>query len=270
MTLLSSTDFLELGHKRFEKVSEEQCSDKELNGNTLLSRTPGTWEVSAVILDSNSEYNASREFLNMLKTKLSPFSNYCVWSFDEARNCQFDSPRVFANSWENFAKSNNRTTKLRHEYFNIFDPKGRFYHIQSSDDDLFYDETLTYPGCWFDIHLPFIQCVRAIEIIQKIAPEYERGNEDRIELSFRWKGLANRRVASWLCKESFFDLKYKAYQDDKTVNFSLTRGDKLSELFPLIRAHLLPLYNLFEGFEPEWERIEHAIEKYFPEQSQKP
>ena len=265
MTTLGSNEFLDLGQKRFKEVCEEELSHHGSNGKKPYPFPRGTWEAAACIPTIKQQYRADEKFLKLVKHSLSQASYDKIWSFEDAKKCRYESPRVYSSTWENFAVNNYTDTELRYQYFNIFDPKGKFYHGRSSDDDLILDRKLNNRGECFDVHLPFVQCVQAIKTILKLAEIFEVGEKDYIEFSFRWIGLRNRTTASWLCEESFFPVTKKAYQDDITVTFQVARVVKLSDVFTPVRRELMPVYNLFEGFSLDEERADTAINRYFRE-----
>lgn len=261
----SSEKFLEIGFNRFQEVSDEEVLLATLNTNPQYPRTRGTWEVAAVIGDLESKLLPNQVFLNLVKPIVSDIRKPQIWSFDVIRSCKYEPPRVFSKRWENYALRHCQDARLRYEYFNIYDPKGQFYHIRSADDDLFIGKEARQPGQGFDVHLPFVLCLRAIETIQKIAKIYEIGERESIELSCRWRGLKGRKVVSWVLNERFFSSERKAYQDEKTVSFSFSYTDSLSRLITKVSTELLPVYHLFEGFEPGEERIQKAVNEYFDE-----
>ena len=265
MTTLRSNEFLDLGKKRFKEVCEEELSRNEYNGQKPYSFARGTWEVVACIPAIKQQYRADEKFLNIVKPLLFEPGYDEIWSFEDAKMCRYERPRVYSNTWENFAVNNYRDTELRYQYFNIFDPNGKFYHGRSSDDDLIFDRESKKPLECFDVHLPFVQCVQAIKTILKLAEIFEVGERDIIEFSFRWIGLRNRTTASWLCKERFFPVTKKANQDDITVTFHVSSVDKLSDVFTLVRHELMPVYNLFDGFILDEKRADKAINWYFRE-----
>ena len=176
------------------------------NANPKYPRTLGTWEVVAVIGDLDSKLLPNQAYLDLIKPIVFDIRTPQIWSFDDIRNCEYERPRVFSKRWENYALRFCHEACLRYEHFNLYDPKGQFYHIRSADDDLFIGKESRQPGRGFDVHLPFILCVRAIETKQKIAKIYEIEEGQSIELSFRWRGLKGRKVVSWALNERFFPL----------------------------------------------------------------
>ena len=263
MTSLSSEKFLDLGQERYENVSSERTSGNRPNHQTEYSIARGTWEAAAVIRTSNTFPRANDTFLRSIKDILFNFDGPMIWSFERAKKCDYDPPRVYSNTWENFAVNHCDATKQRYEYFNIYDPSGKFYHMRSADDDLYLGQESGERCDGFDIHLPFVHCVQAANMILEISKVYEPQEGKCIEFSFRWKGLSNRKLASWLCEESYFSMDKKAYQDEITVSFSIDSEVDSSNLHAMVLDNLLPVYNLFEGFEPNWDRVNIAIEKYF-------
>lgn len=266
MKTMSSVEYLALGKERFAEVSEEKKSRCRQNGETVYPVTLGTWEVASVIRNTNNDLRANRKFLRETKSILNSFGFSHIWSFESAKKCSYEEPWVYSNRWENFAVNNDESTKNRQEYFNLFDPSGRFYHIRSSDDDVFFDSKSNGPNECFDIHLPVVHSLQAISAILKLSEMFTVDEDDRIDMVFRWGGLRNRTLSSWLCSESFFCLNGKSYQDEIEVKFSITKVDRLSELYPLVLSRLQPLYNLFEGFELDSERFDSALE-YFESRS---
>lgn len=260
MTSILSEDFLDLGHTRFVEVSEEQEALKLSNGGEPNSATKGKWEVAAVISTATSNWIANRTFLNLLKRELPDYGFSKIWSLEGVNGFDYIRPRVYSNRWENVAINDNEETKLRCEYFNIFDPKGKFYHLRSLDDDLYFDRETKSSGQCFDVHLPIVQCIQSIKTILKIAKNFELQEKDYIEISFRWRGLSNRELASWLLKESYFNLEYKAYQDGITITIFVNPNTELAKLHPKIHYLLLPVYRLFEGFEIDTERVNSAVQ----------
>lgn len=258
-----SQEFLEMGRKRYEKVSEEETSLARSRNLETYPKTRGTWEVAAIISTSNVKNFANREFLNSMKSIVFDIQSPKIWSFDHAKYCQYAPPRVYLERWENFAVNHCSDTNLTYEYFNIYDPTGKFYHIRSLDDDLYFGNESRKPSERFDIHLPFVLSTRAIDTILRLTKLFEVKERKCIEFSFRWKGLSNRKLASWLRRERYFNANHEAYQDDITVSFCIERAKKLSVLYSQIYCKLLPVYRLFNEFEPGSKRIEAAIADYF-------
>lgn len=258
-----SQEFRETGRMRSSEVSEEESSLAERNGLYGYSLAPGTWEAAAVISVSDTKHRANRAFLDTIKPIVFEVQSPEIWSFYNARNCEYCRPRVYLNKWENFAENCCSKTMCRYQYFNLYDPTGKFYHMRSLDEDLYLGPQTGKPGKRFVVDLPFVHCTQALNTILKLAEIFDLNEGECIESSFRWFGLRNRRLVSEGRWERDLDSERVAYQDNITVTLRIKRVEKLSELYPLMYSKLLPVYNLFGGFEPTKDHFDKIVKKYF-------
>ena len=240
---------LESGLMRVVDVLDDQ--------NSGLSEY-GSWEVAAVIHGSVARAYSGKSFSDVIRSSVNKSLLDTIWTLDESYPIQYGKPREFEDTLENFSIFEDRFNLVQHTYFNIFDPKGRFYHRRTLEDDLSTDNRTPRPGENFDIHLPYVNTLQAISTVIGFADKLTNGERSQINFAFRWNGLRKRKFVSWVHKERFFDIERTADLDTVSVEFDVQSDISKSKQDSLVFEMLRPLYENFVGHIPDPNRLKHA------------
>lgn len=226
---------LDTGRARFDSLVAER--------QLILPKT-GYWEVALIIRGPVPEQSPPT-FMRLVGATNPEYSGWPIWldssHFAEPAN----HPHVFAGGWEALVALPNG----RHTDFVQFDPKGRFYHLRALFDDLRLTNSSPTPGAALDMALPILDSTEAIAVGLAFAKAMGCPEDDcTLDFAFRWTGLKDRELTSWLYPERYISPGRKAYQDQITLTQSVPLSTPPSAIGGIVGSMLGPLYELFSGF----------------------
>lgn len=226
---------LDTGRARFDsRVAERRLT---------LPRT-GFWEVAMIIRGPVPEQSRPT-FMQLVGVTNPEYSGWPIWLDSSYFAEPADRPRVFERGWEALVALPNG----RHTDFVQFDPQGQFYHLRALFDDLSLTNHSPDPGTALDIALPIMDSTEAIAVGIAFAKAMDCAEDDcTLEFAFRWTGLKDRELTSWLYLERYISPGRKAFQDQITLTQSVPLSTPLSAIGGIVAAMLAPLYELFNGF----------------------
>ncbi|MFD1559627.1 helix-turn-helix domain-containing protein [Paraburkholderia silviterrae] len=230
------------GRERFTEVVAER---------SLTLPPTGFWEVS-MILDGEVPPQNLGKFMNLVSASNPEYTGWPVWFSSTSFQHAADRPHVYKDQWEALVVQFGR-----HIDFMQFDPKGAFYHLRALYDDMRSTNRSPEPGTAFDISMPVFDCAEAIAVGLAFAKAMGCDEDSvTLEFAFRWSGLRDRELTSWIIPGRYISPGRKAYQDEITLDQSVPLSTPPSAIGGLLTSMLQPLYGLFDGFSLSTKTIE--------------
>lgn len=237
----SLEDYLKECRSRFEQVSSER--------NIVLPEH-GSFEIALIIDEEVSGYSTDQQFLNLIGSSNPDYSGWPIWLDGRGFNSEM-RPYVYKNGWEAIM------ARLEAEWgsgidFLRMEPVGRFYQYRALEDDFAKvqgSSRAPQPLTSLDFTLPVTRTAEAIAVGIALAKAMgcER-EETTLCYSFRWSGLKDRELKSWISPSRIMIRELTAYQNEVTTYVKVPLDTSLSALSEYVNKAIQPLFGVFDGF----------------------
>lgn len=226
--------YLEESKERYSTVIEER-------GVQLPPH--GAWEVGLLLIGDIPAHSANQEFLNLLSASNPEYTGWPAWLDSRNFRDRTARPRVFDGIWEALIVALN--SDFRHIDFMRSDPKGRFYLREA-----FYEDVRDLePMKFFDFALPTRKVAEAIAAGIAFAKAMGCDPEKtQLAFGFRWTGLQERHLTSWIEPMRSISPRGPAYQDEVIAFVEVPLETPLSALGEFVNQAVKPLFEIFDGF----------------------
>jgi transcriptional regulator with XRE-family HTH domain len=145
-----------------------------------------------------------------------------------------------------------------HADYWLADPKGRMFLVRGYQEDST-DKFL--PGTVFDLTLPVWRVAECLLHAKRLAIELG-GEQARVDVAFEWGGLKGRTLTAWAEPMRMLFEGRSAKQDSVRTSIVAVAADINPATLPTLVSELtIPLYNIFDFFEPQRSLFVEEIEK---------
>jgi hypothetical protein len=250
--------FLEESALRFESIVSELEQPLPVHGS---------WEAVFAVKGVLKQYTPNPEFLNLISSSNPRYSGWPLWLDSRTLQIKGSRPRVIDNTWEAFIYAKGDISHQKSIDFWRAHTGGMFYHRRSFQDDFSHISSAPTPGTALDFVLPVLRVTEAIGIGQAIAKLMVEELENcEIEYIFRWRGLQDRMLVSWVDSARHLSYGRLAYQNEVKSEVTMPLDAPQSAIFQYVEEAVRPLFEVFDGFELATKIIEELANKVLTRQ----
>jgi hypothetical protein len=240
---------LDEGYNRFVAAMKEQRINLPQIG----------FREAAVVIDGDVPQQAATEsFLQKLFVAQPQHTGWPAWVDSRRFSRTHGHPYVFGGCWEALLVGLDQDEfMVPHLDFWRVDPQGVFYQLTALEDDLAVPAPRPQPGTQLDF---LLQISRVAEIIS-VALAFARSMgcdpmKASLALSFRWQGLKDRQLTSWVQPLRIVRPPGPARQDEVITTVTVPLDTPRSAIGSHVITAVRNLFALFGGMEFENRVIE--------------
>jgi len=246
-------NFLDVGKTQYVKA----CTRFKQRPPTGL----GTREVAFVIAGDVPKHSANEAFLRQLEMQKPNHTGRTPWIVSQGRYNDPMNPYVLDGGQERLMfELSSRASGGPHVDFWRIEPQGKFYHLRGLEDDLPDVRTVKpKPGTQIDFFLQISRIAEIISIAQSFARSIGCDESVNLVFAFRWAGLLNRDLVSWVAPGRTFHSRGTSQQNEITTDVIVPLETPPSALAPHVEVTVDPLFALFGGMKFESSVIEGIV-----------
>lgn len=247
-------------HERLESVMAEgkACFETAIKKRDVKLPEHGSWEV-ALLIEGEFPQLELQEFASLLSANNPNYTGWPVWFSDQQFPDQESRHYVLNGAWE--------TLPVNHINFMRQDPRGRFYSYRALKDDTAsaWSENTPTPMSSLDWSLPLFRVGEAIAVGQAFAKALQADEQAKLEFMFRWSGLRDRVLSSWvnrMISMRYITLTPRTTKQDTVTSMVTVPIDAPPSVFAeYVKTAVQPLYEVFEGFVLPGSIVDELIQK---------
>lgn len=223
----------------------------------------GAFEVCFLIPDGISGFSANRDFLSLLTAHNPDYWRWPLWMDSSIIDDKEMQPRVVKGAWEASVLLTDRA-KWRFPALDFWriDPVGKFYHRRGFIDDLNINGPYPEPNTLLDPDVQMAYVAEAFVVGQAFAKAMNYRKEPKLDFSFRWSGLKNRSLVSWLNPNRIFLQQLTASDDGVIADSFLPVDAAPSSIFQYVFEVTKPLFQAFDGHEFKSGYVESVVNRF--------
>lgn len=243
--------FLDVGKTYFLAAAERR---------KLTIPEVGTREAAIVIAGKVPEMLPDENFLNRLQIAKPNHTGWTPWVDTQRASDATLRPYVLNGGYEAIILDMQDFGFGTMLDFWRMEPAGKFYHLRGLEDDMPRAVPAFPPGTLLDF---LLQISRTAEVIS-IGLSFARSmgcdeKETALAFAFRWTGLKDRYLASWVEPSRSLRSAGKSEQDEMTTTVSLPLETPRGAIAPYVEKAVAPLFVLFDGKRFESSVIEGIV-----------
>ncbi|HEY0112614.1 MAG TPA: RNA-binding domain-containing protein [Allosphingosinicella sp.] len=216
-----------------------------------------TMSVAMVLEPPKPDALPTREFMNRVAGGNPQYSGWPVWIDTRPMNVEADRAYVSDGAWQALIADLDSGWFPTFEFLR-YDPRGEFFLRRVMQDDL---TEKVPPGTALDVVLMLYRVIEVLATGISIARAIGWEENDVAGFAFRWTGLNDRRLVSWV--DAFRSAGGRGQSRTQTAEsfIEVPLATPHLALAPHVRLAVAPLFASFDGFDPAASLIETCVRK---------
>jgi hypothetical protein len=248
---LSPLEFMEVSHDRYEEAISERG---------IFTPPHGAMEVSATVSGSIARTNASSEFLNLLNSNNPRYTGWPMWVDSRGFSDKAARPYVLNGVWEALIVSIEQGFSGHLDFWRL-SPEGQFYQYRALQDDISGSSKAPKPGTALDFGLAILRVAECIAVAIEFAKAMGCEESTIVKFIFRWTGLKDRQLSSWVDPFRFLSYEPVAFQNQISIAVDVPTETAKSALYGFVHQVVSKLFIVFEGYELSSKVTEDFVER---------
>jgi len=265
------TFLMELGNTLNHTTLDQQLTEyleesKERYNELVTSRNVnlpecGSFEVAVLFGNTCSHFQTDQDFMNYIWQVNPRYTGWPVWV--DSRGFRYPSthPIVYNNNWEALIVTPEDGNPDHIDFWRM-NPKGKFYLYRALQDDIHRYEGRPPAGTMLDFKLAIDRVAECIGVILTFARGMDCPDDTILNFVFRWSGLNNRVLGSWVDRGRDFSIARRSQQDVFVKSIQVPVDTAPSAVAGYVYEVISGLFLLFEGFRMHMSEIERIVNDF--------